>query len=74
MRPKYKQAFREACDLLAIVYGACPNEAKDWSCSEVCPALQDTGRCWEIYFLHPDGDPARPLKSAPSAAREATTQ
>lgn len=66
MRPKYKQVFREACELLAIVYGACPNDAKGWPCSEVCPEFQNMGRCWETYFLYPDGDPARPAAQEPT--------
>ncbi|WP_462385203.1 hypothetical protein [Intestinibacillus massiliensis] len=50
-RPKYKPAYRDACELLAIVYGDCPHDVRGWPCSTVCPALQDMGRCM-VDFLH----------------------
>lgn len=66
-RPRYKQAYRDACELLATVYGDCPNAARGWPCSTICPALQDMGQCWETYFLHPDKDPAVPAETKEAA-------
>ncbi len=65
-KPKYKQLFSTACQRIADMAETCPNDLYDWPCSEDCPAMQDLGKCWETYFQHEDGDPAR--------AKEATNE